>query len=376
MSYDIRDKISIKILFNDEEFVFSRANSLIFLHMVSSTKLAMPMLHMALQDNLDSLSESKNLVDASRIQIVLKGRDDRTTTYVFRLNSSNRTPNAGGYRCEIDGYLDAVTYWHASTQTSIKGTSYKAISQIASTCGLGFSGDQTSDSQVWIPRNIKYNEWARQISERGFRSDSSCMQLGLNLDKTLVYRDLATERARTAIFLFGEYKAGTVIATDVQPEVLSGSMNHHSGYASMLVEQDLDSQDIFKPTSSVQLRREEGDRSLQVNGRVARAVEQSNVAFAPIDVGNSHPDYEKALYQNRRINNLFSSKLLLVTPATTNIRLLDRVSVSLDKTNEYLKAYSGYYHVGSRTIFVQGNEYFEKFELLRKFSSVTLQDAL
>lgn len=376
MSYEIKDKLSLKILFNNEEFLFGRANSLNFLHMVASTKIGVPMIHLSLQDNLDTLSESKHLADGARIQVVLAGRDGKNTTYVFRVNSSKRTPRSGGYLYEIDGYIDASTYWHASTPDAIKGTSYKALSQIASRCGLAFQGDQTADEQVWIPRNIRYNEWARQISERGYRSDNSCMQLGLNFDKTLTYRDITNARAVSGNFLFGEYRRDSILVTDIQPDNSAGSMNHFSGYSDELVEQDVNRAGVYRRNSSVQVQKGEGESSLLINSKIKSAVGQSKIAFAPIDVGNSHPEYEKALYQNRRINNLFSSKLSLVTPSSTNIKLLDRVQVTLDKTTAYLKMYSGEYIVGTRVIHVQSNEYFEKFELLRKSVGIGLQDAM
>lgn len=375
MSYEIQDKLSLKILLNDEEFLFSRANSLGFLHMVQSTKVGVPMLHMALQDNVDFLAESKHLADGARIQIILAARSGKSRTFVFRLNSYRRTPSSGGYQYELDGYLDTSTYWHASTKDPIRGTSYSAIGKIAKACGLKFVGDQTADSQVWLPCNTRYHEWARLISERGFRSDSSCMQLGLNFDKTLVYKDLSFVRPRVKILKFGSYQKDTILVTDAVPRAAPGSMNHFSGYSEALVEQDLLATDPNRTHSKINVSKGERETSLLVNTKVKGAVEQSRVVFAPIDCGNSHPEYEKALYQNRRLNNLYSSRLDVVTPDDTDLKLLDRVSIALDKTTTYLQAYSGDYFVSARAIYIRSNEYFEKIELLRKAVNTGLQDA-
>lgn len=365
MSYEIKDRLSLKVVFNDDEFLFGRVNSLDFIHMVASTRIGVPMLHMALQDNVGFLSETKHLADAARIQIVVAARaNSKSNTYVFRLNSYKRTPNSGGHRYEIDAYPDCSTYWHASQQDPVSGTSYSALSQIASTCGLNFSGDQTADQQVWLPSNTQYHEWARLISERGFRSDTSCMQLGMNIDRSLVYRDLSNDVLPSVQLYFGGYKDGFVMISDAVPTTAAGSMNHFSGYADRMVEQDLSA--APRTNDSVNVNLKAGEGSLQINPRVKRAVQRSSVRFAPIDPGNVHSEYERALYQNRRLNNLFTSRLEVVTPEPTALSLLDVVSVTMEGNQDYLRSYSGNYRLASRVIRVQGNEYFEKFELLRK----------
>lgn len=377
MSYEIANRLSIKILFNEEEFIFERANALIFVHMSCSTRISVPMLHMALQDNIDFLSESKHLGDAARIQLVIQSKDDKfSTTYAFRLNSYRRGPSNGGYMYELDAYIDASTYWHASAVNAIRGTSYSVISDIASTCGLTLLGDQTTDSQVWIPRNIPYHEWARRISERGYRSDTSFMQLGLNFDKSIVYRDLSMASAPSAKFTFGEYKEGFYTAIDIAPQTNSGTLNHFSGYAESHIEQDIEKADWFTVNSQVQINKRSGDGTMMVNRKVKDAVKQARVTYGPIDVGNVHLKYEQAMYQNRRHNNTYSVRLDLVTSSATKILLLDTVTASLDKANGYLKTYSGDYRVVSRAIHIKQNEYYEKFELIRKTMNSDMTDSV
>jgi hypothetical protein len=367
MSYEIKGRLSLKITFNGEEFLFDRVNSLDFLHMTASTRIGVPMLHMALQDNIGFLSESKHLADGARIQIVVSAiEDNKAKTYTFRLNSFKREPNQGAYRYEMDGYVDASTYWHASTVDAFNGTSYAALRNIASLCGLNFNGDETTDSQVWTPRNIRYHEWARLISERGFRSDGSCMQLGMNIDRSLVYRDLSEDKAPVLKFNFGGYKTGYLLISDAVPTTSSGSMNHHSGYAGSVVEQDTQTSAVHKLTDKIQVALKSGEGSLQLNSKIKDAVKRADVKFAPIDVGNVHVEYERALYQNRRVNNLFTSRIDVVTPDATALGLLDTVAINMDQSTEFLKAYSGDYRVASRVVRVEGNQYFEKLELLRR----------
>lgn len=376
MSYEISGRISIKVLLNDEEFPFLRANSLEFLHMASSTRISAPMCHFALQDNIDFLSESKHMADGSKIQLVISARDSgKSDTYVFRLNSYSRSSNSGAQRYEVDGYLDCSQYWNASTFEGFKGTSYEAISNIATKTGLQFSGDQTTDSQVWYPSNVPYFEWAQWIAERGYRSDSSCMQLGLDFDKTLEYKDVSDFKSPKTLFSYGGYREGYVLAIDITPKIRSGSMNHYTGYADSLVEQDALKEGIYRTNSKVTINKQAREGALLLNSKLKKEINQNRVAFAPIDIGNVHPEYEKALYQNRRGNNLFSSYLDLVTPEPTQLKLLDVVTVSMEKASEHLKIYSGDYRIASRVIYVKNNDYFEKFELLRRTLNADLQDA-
>ena len=377
MAFELENRLSLKVLFGEEEFLFDRANSLDFLHMSCSTRVGVPMLHMAVQDNIDSLRESKHFSDAAKIQIVIKAKDDTfATTYAFRLNSYRRTASSGGYRYELDAYVDANTYWHASSVVPKKGSSYSAIKGIAEDCGLKFEGDQTVDTQLWIPRNIPYHEWARQISERGYRSDKSFMQLGLNFDKTLVYRDLSAKAAPKAKFAFAEYVAGFITTTDVQPSTSSGSMNHYSGYAETHVEQDVETATLHRSNSKVEIDKKASEGTMMINSKIKNAVKQARVTFAPIDIGNVHPAYEQALYQNRRQNNMFNVRLDLVANSATKLHLLDLVTVNLDSASDYLKTYSGDYHIASRVVFIKGFEYFEKFELVRKTMNINLKDSV
>jgi hypothetical protein len=360
MTYELQDK----------------ANELDFFHMVASTRISVPMLHMALQDNIDSLASSTNLADGSRIQIVLSARGGKSTTYEFRLNSFKRQPAGGGYRYEIDAYLDAPTYWHTSRTDPFKGTSYEAMAHIASRCNLNFSGSSTSDSQVWMPRNMRYHEWARSIADYGFRSDSGFMKLGLNLDKTLVYKDVIDETPSIKNMVFAEYTPNGIMISDAVPAASSGTLNHYSGYQDSLIEQDVMNASVFKENKNVTVSKGIGQKSLLVNSKIKQAVDQSRILFNPIDPGNTHANYERAGYQNERMNALFSSRIEVVTPQATDLRLLDAVTLVFDKGSEYLQAFSGKYVIASRAVRLEGNEYFEKFELLRRSVNTELRDSL
>jgi hypothetical protein len=202
------------------------------------------------------------------------------------------------------------------------------------------------------------------------------MKMGVNLDKTLVYRDLSEQAGSVKNLVFGDYRPDSTMVYDVVPNASSGTLNHYAGYQDMLVEQDVFATGENKQNKNISVAKGVGQKSLMVNSKVKQAVDQSRITFNPIDPGNTHPFYERAVYQNERMNMLFSSKVDAVTPEDSGLKLLDPVNLTVDKGSEYLKSFSGGYRVASKVIRIQGNEYYEKLELLRRSTNVELTDAL
>jgi hypothetical protein len=89
------------------------------------------------------------------------------------------------------------------------------------------------------------------------------------------------------------------------------------------------------------------------------------VRYSPIDPGNVHSDYEKALYQNRRLANLFQNRIDVVTPERTTLGVLDYVNLTLDLSTSYSpKRFNLDYWITSHVVYIHGNNYYEKFELM------------
>lgn len=363
MAYEIEGRLRLKIYFNDTEFPFDRVNSLDMLHISSSTRIAVPMLHMRLQDSVEYFANTDLLADGAKITLVMQPWESPASdTYVFRLNSFKKPMNAAGTAYEIDAYLDLPLYWHGSQMDPIANTSAGAIQSIAEKCGLTAETSSTVDKQVWFPRNIPYFEWARQISERGYRSDRSCMQMAVTTRKKLRYLDMSDPPETAGQFMFPDAAAGYIYTTDFLPVAAAGSTNHTSSYKETRVEQDLLG-DLNPSHKTVNVRKLNSG-SLLVSSEVRGKVPQQRVRYAPIDVGNVHADYEKALYQNRRLSNLFQNRVDIVTPERTKLGVLDFVNLTIDISSSYSpKRYNMDYWVTSHVIYIHTNNYYEKFEL-------------
>lgn len=379
MSYELEGRLSVKIMFRDREFPFTERNSLEFLHMSSCPRLGIPMMHFAVSDVTNFFEETGLLSDGIPISIAVgvpaKNGGFRTSVYNFRMNSFKRGIGEGSRRFEFDGYLNFPEYWHNSSHSSLRGTSAAVLRKIAEQCFLKFEGSSTADPQVWFPRNRPYHQWARDIASRAYRSETSCMQLALDLTGCLLFRDINEEVEPSVNIALATPREGYVLAVDFAPQTFSGSLNHLTGYASQRIEQDLGNPNVHVTHSNVQVSKRSREGALLVNKDVHKKVVQSRVRFAPISPGNVHPAYEKAYYQNLRLANLFSSGLEVLLAEPSNARLLDVVGVHLDSPESYVNIYSGGYRVVSRTIYIQGTTYYEKLGLARRGLTGNLPDS-
>jgi hypothetical protein len=360
--YQIKDRLGVQLLFDDKEFPFERTNGLDFLHMSSSTRIGVPMIHVGVSDALGWLKEQQVLVDGTKIKVVIH-QEGSPKTYKFRVNTFKEPLEGGVPKYEIDGYLDYPLYWLSSGVKPISGTSDEALKQVAAVCGIqDYSGTPTADSQIWYPSNTKFFKFAAKIAERGYISATSGMQLGLDLSGTLLYKNIAEDVPVRARFVRGRYSNDSFLASDFELINKSGMYNALSGYASKMVAQDGTGVDAV--IENVQVTRLTS--KMMMNSRIHNAVSQARVDIRPIDCGNSHPQYEQALYQNRRIANTFMVGGNLITPVVTDVRLMDVIAFLDDvPSGQTVRATSGNYRVVSKSVYVSGANYFEKLGMAR-----------
>ena len=323
------------------------------------------MFHLGLKDNIGYFSNSDYLKDATKVTFVIQPNESETSdTYVFRINSYRGTSDV-----EMDGYLDTPQYWHGSQTEPLKGTSSSVISQIAAATGLNAKVTSTVDTQTWFPRNIYYFEWARQISERGYRSDYSCMQLALTENREIRYLDLQDTPVPAGTFSFPSPTSGQFLFTDFRPTAASGSMNHQTAYQESRVQQMVIGPLKSSTLSTSNFKKIDPQGNILVSSKVKSEVLQSRVKYSPISSGNVHPFYEQALYQNRRLSNLFLNKFEALTVERTGLTVLDYVQVNYDdplSTNS--RSFKGTYWISAHAIYIHGNNYYEKFELVSNTS--------
>jgi hypothetical protein len=371
--YRIKDRVELQLFFNGEEFPFNEVNAFDFIHMSCSTKLGVPMIHLRVKDTAQWLAKKQSLVDGAIISVTLDVHNVKNT-YRFRLNTHKEQQGPTGPVYEIDGYFDAPEYWLKSVTEPHTGTSNSIISSMASKCRLKYDGTNTSDNQTWWAKNRKVFQFCLDITKHGYANDGSCMQLGLDLDGILRYRNVAQTRPVAASFVVGEYHPKTYVVTDFAPRNLAGMFNSMTGYA-----EEVHAPSVFSPDLNplIDALAKKLTTKMMMNSDVKKTISRSRVIFKPIDCGNVHPQYDKAYYQNMRLSNLYSFGLDAVTPDYTTVRLFDYIDFSANEPSQRgIRAYSGKYIVASRAIYVTGANYYEKFEFVRQGVNASVDNQL
>jgi hypothetical protein len=366
-SYVIQDRIEVSIQINGTPYPLDIINFLHFLHIGWSTWTKVPTCHFAVSDAQHTL-DKLNLQDGIPITISIKPYATPTVTYNFRKFHHKKTWNGTCFVYEIDGYWNNPLYWAGTATASFQGTSSDLLSYVASTCGLNYNGVSTNDAQLWLPRNRTYGEWVTSVVEKGYISENSYMVSGIDPTGTLFYKDVNNLPASTTNVVLGQFVQGSYTAVDYAPVANSGTLNKMQGYQhtrwnqSSVNTQTSASQTTPSLSSPLQTIDFIPDvTGYYLNQAISNQIQQGYRSFGGIDVGNTHPAYEQAIYQNRRMGSLFSLgvEFLMLTPST--ISLFDKFTFAVDTESQQQDApYAGTYTVAAKALRVQGATYAEK----------------
>jgi hypothetical protein len=357
------NQLEVSVYLNDLEYPLGAVNLLNSMHIVTTARGSVPLLSMQITD-VQGLMEVIGLKDGIPIRVVIKAIGKNATTYNFLLFTSRKEQSGGSYTYTIFGYWKAPLYWNSSTSTPIKGTSDDALSQIADACGLDYDGTDTGDSQLWLPQNKLYRAWAKAIAGAGYVDDTSCMALAVDLDNTLVYKNLNDLDAPTKSIVAYQYSKQSYTAVDFKSKTVSGFNNAVTGYNNMRYVQSTVGDDT--QTSIENLTFTPDVTSPLYNQDLKDQMARGAVRFGPIDVGNVHEQYEKALYQNLRYMNLFNFGLDALLQMPTEIGMFEQIDFSVQKEDTSVdKINSGTYTVAARALYIQGATYNELIGLVR-----------
>lgn len=359
MAYSVQGRIEVSVFINDIEFPLDALNTLNYLQIAWTTRTILPTFRLGVFDARHVL-DNLNLQDGIPIRIVVKPLGLTTVAFNFRKYDHTKTFNGTGFVYEMDGYLDYPKFWTGTALGGIRGTSSDALSSIASQCGLKFDGVPTSDSQLWMPRNRTFGEWAYAIKKRGFVSESSYMELGINPDGTMLYRDVTQLPAPQKTIILGQYKQGAMTAMDYMPKARSGLNNKMTGYQNTRVQQTIMSADTLT-SSNTSVTTTPDTTSPLYNKTVQGLVQRGYQSYGGIDVGNTHENYERALYQNIRIANTYSLDVEFLMQSPTNMGLFDTFVFAVDQeVNKQDAPFAGTYTTVGRSMLITGSQFAEK----------------
>jgi hypothetical protein len=371
MSFLLNGELEVSIFIDDNEYPLTALNLLNWLHISTTMRHALPTFGLQITD-VQHVFDNIGLLDGTPIRIVIKPNGKDSRTYSFRKYNHNRVLTGDAYTWTLFGYWDAPLYWAASSVRAIQGTANNVLQEIASTCGLKFDGSVTNDSQIWVPRNRVYRTWAKDIVDHSWVSDNSCMSLCVDLDGTMRLKDLNNLPDPTKKILGYGYADDAYTAVDVQASANSGLNNALSGYQNMRVAQSVTTDDTWQIIKDLNFTPDV--KSPLYNRDLRDQLGRGAVRFSPIDAGNVHDNYEKASYQNTRYRNLFSFGLEALMVDSTEMKIGERVALSLQTESTSQDApNSGTYTITGHAIYTQGANYSEKLGMVRHGTNETPQ---
>lgn len=373
MAAGVKDRLYVQVRINNTDIPLND-NVLDSLHLVESTRIGLPMLTFRIQDLTKFLTRNNLLVDAAPVEVTIDA-DGLRSVYYFRVFNFNEDLTSGGTSYKVQAYLDVPRYWSESSNRAFRGSVSGMLQEICRQTGLSYSGPATADTQLWLPGNTRYVEFAREVSERAWTGNSSCFQMAVRADKTMVLKDVSKLAAEKDMQGFSnkDNSDSLNVITDFAVINKAGFYNVAGGYKGARISQSLLSSD--QTINSLTLKK--NTKKMMMNQKVQDGISQSSVVFAPVDVGNVSDTYEKAIYQNRRLSNLFSFGLEFVTPRAVTANILDVVTCEIAKPGiDGVEQLSGKYLVVSKTTYIEGTNLYHKLEVFRHGLNTSKEDTL
>lgn len=372
---EVENRLYTKLKFAGKEFPLLRVNSVNFIHMSASSKVGVPMFHLSVNDPTGYFEKEKILGDGIPVEITVAPKPDSPIVhkYEFRLNKLTKKHTEPNTVYEMDGYLNKHKYWHTTTREYTEGLASDVLRKIAGACDLKYDGEDTADFQIWWAGNRRYFDWAWNVARRAYLSEEACLQLGLDFDGSLRLKDVTKLDTVNHKMTFMEPRPGFILATDLQPITDSGTNNHVSGYQDARVYQNLmrNAAEFNVFDNAIKVNATKGERSFTRNKVLQGETDSARTQFGPLSFDAMHPMYQRAIYQNARLDSLFGLTVAVVTPEATRIKLFDNIEVTINYPEDplqprYSRHLSGIYKVVSKAIYVNGNNYYERFTMSRR----------
>lgn len=359
MGYQLKNKLTIAIYVEVNgqrlEVPLTSQTTLTEMYLVESTRQSVPTLYLQLEDG-DRFFSQCPLLDGQRIYVVVQPYNQQAVQYSFRVYSYSSQFNGLTNTYRIDGYLDCPKFWFGTSCGSYNGSTSSVINQVASQCGIFAECDTTHDSQLWMQNNRTFNDFVRYLTAYGYVNDNSYMVRSLNLNNTLVYRNVNAIVNHACEVVAYSQKEGAVLATDIRVKSNSGLNNAVGGYSSIM-----QGEQAYK-----NLTVDQTERNLALNADINSQIGRGKIGHSYVSF-NQYSDYWKAAYQNLRYSKLYSVDCAFLTSQVTPLNPLKAFRLAVPESQGELDVSdSGLYIVDTRTICVRGVTYAERINGTRK----------
>lgn len=340
-----------------------------------------PAVELILNDHSGHLGSDLALTDGNEILITVgkEANSLNTVSRQYRLFGQKQIVTAFGPQIKAVGTYDAPGYLSGSARESFKGNSSQALTEVALKSNMCYSGPEEfngramNDSQVWRAVCQSRASYAQDICRHGYMDPHSAMMLVATSSGLLKYRNISDVIETAPDKITRVFLHSVPPATDTSKVVyhvraakdssIAGLMNNWQNYGSTRYGHSLDGE--AKSHTNVDVKT--AGSFLPINGQVSRTIEKSRHEYSPLDCGNTHPDYNRSLYQNLKLLGLFSERLSLLTLEVTDVQLLDPVIYRQANADikEPVKNSDVYIVVGKSILVKGGMTYAERIELAR-----------
>lgn len=342
-----------------------------------------------LQDTHSKFTSEQLFLEGSEVEVLLakSNMDSNSKRRKFRVVTPISTAHAHGPKVQLNCIIDAPKFTAQANRQGIKGSSDKVLKTLAEDCGLTFSGPSDfngksmNDEQAWLMIAETRIRSAGLVCKHAWADAQSCMNFRVTADGELRYRNL-TDVINTPpdkinyVFLHNAMDADNdkskkvILVREAKDNSSAGLASTMMNYGSTKVEKKL-SGDV---SSYEKLEVETPGAYLNINDKVAKEVDRSRFEYSPIDCGNTHPKYEEAEYQNKKLNALFTERLFVLVDEVSNVQIFDPVIYRQADADlkKQVKNSDVYVVMSKVTVITGGSHYCEKLELARM--SLTMGD--
>lgn len=337
-----------------------------------------PAIELLLNDYSGVLNRELALTDGNELLITVgkSPEDAETQSRQYRLFGSKQKTSISGPQIQAIGIYDAPSYISGSVRESFEANTQDVLKSIAAKCKLKFKtgSSVTEDKQIWLNCCKNRAMFVQDTIRHGRVNDTSAMLAALTSLGELRYFNLSEliETPKDQIkhmFVHNTEQAPSPGMKVYQVRQAfdssnAGLMNTWQNYGSTRVAHSLegltqvfDKIDVFTASGF-----------LPINEQVAKTIQKSRMDYSPLDCGNNHKNYYRALYQNLRLLALFSEHVSILTYDITDVQPMDVVIYRQANADPSLPVNkSDIYVVTAKTILVKGGaNYAERIELVRR----------
>ena len=368
MSITLANDIELSIFINDQELPLDYF-ACPTIQIDGSDEMGIPIMLMQLIDNSGGgiLKKINPLPDGALIAIKIDS-GDQSITREFRVTGAN----VEGPLMLIRAYLNHPQYVVTTERAIYHETSKEALARICQKCGLTLDCPVTADRMRWQPVNQRFINFARYILRAAYVSDESMLMGRVRLDGILKVRDVTN--MDTPIGLFG-YAPGAIPAYGFMP-ISAATENLHGGYR-----QEFSTPDMFGAYDSINsLDMRQKEASLNRNPKIADLTNYGSVKYGEFGHSyNYHEKYHRALYNNSRLEKLYSMRsMLALNNLITSLDAMDSLTLDNKTTTDgtvngdNATSYDGDWLISSKSIYVENSQYFERFTLWRSGLNVDM----